>query len=152
MAWVGARPAREGAVRSRRRRAAWAAGPGDFDPVPDEVVERAKAAFERRSRAPVVPLVSDVVDELGARHVRFENALVHVDLVVTSGSAGKDLHGRVDPPQSQAELEVDGSPVVVAADATDGTFAFDGVPLGTVRLRLVEDERSDAVSTEWLRV
>jgi hypothetical protein len=128
-----------------------AAGSGDSgDRVPDELVQRAKAAYERRSAAPVVATVSDMlVEPGGGRRLRFEHELAHVEVGVSAAGARRDLRGRVQPPQLRVELELEGSPVAVAEEATTGQFAFDGVPRGVMRLRLVPHEGAVVLTTDW---
>jgi hypothetical protein len=57
----------------------------------------------------------------------------------------------VEPPLFRVELELEGAPVTVAADEIGRGFAFEGVPHGVVRLRLVPEEGLETVLTEWLR-
>jgi hypothetical protein len=139
------------AVSPRRSRSAAAAGSDDGgDRVPDELIELAKAAYERRSASPVVTIVSDIVVEPGGeRRLRFEHELAHVEVVVSAAGARRDLRGRVQPPQLRVELELEDSPVTVAEGATRGEFAFAGVPRGVMRLRLVPDEGAVALTTDW---
>jgi hypothetical protein len=138
-------------VRPRRSRSAAAAGSGDSgDRVPDEVVDRAKAALARRSAGPVAAIVSDLVVEPGGeRRLRFEHELAHVEVAVRVAGARRDLGGRVQPPQLRVELELEGSSVTVAENATTGQFAFEGVPRGIMRLRLVPDEAAAVLTTDW---
>jgi len=140
-------------VRPRWSRSARVAHSGDHgERVPDEVIERAKAAFGRRSTAPVARIVSDSSDEdaqSGERRLRFEHGPVRVDLSVTAIGERRDVRGRVEPPQFRVELELDGSAVTVAKDATSGDFAFEAIPRGVTRLRLVSREGGDALTTDW---
>jgi hypothetical protein len=128
---------------------AMAAGSGDAaGRVPDEVIERAKAAYSRRSAGPVAAIVSDaIVEPGGERLLRFEHELVQVDVRVCIAGARRDVWGRVDPPQLRVELELEGSPVTVAEEATGSTFAFEGVPRGV--MRLVFHQGAQALTTDW---
>lgn len=135
----------------RRPRPAWAAGPGDFDRPPDEVIERAKAAYQRRTTGPVAAIVSDAVGPHGERRLRFEHGLRAVDLVVSNAAGRWDLRGRTEPPVFRVELELEASPLTIAEDATGGAFAFEGVPGGVMRLRLVAVKGAEALVTDWFR-
>ena len=135
----------------RRSRPARPAGLGDYDPVPDDVVEQARAAYQTRSTGPVAAIVSDAADEHGERHVRFEHGGVRVDLHVAAAGTRWDLRGHLDPPQLRVELELEGSAVSVAEDAASGRFSFVGVPGGIMRLRLIAHEATDALTTDWFR-
>ena len=138
-------------MNPRRSRSAAAAGSGDAgDRVPDEVIERAKAAYERRSAGPVMPIVSDMVVEPGGQQrLRFEHELTQVEVGVSATGTRRDLRGRVRPPQLRVELELEGSSVTLAEGATSGEFAFEGVPHGVMRLRLVPHEGAVVLSTDW---
>ena len=140
-------------MRPPRSRSAAAAGSRNAaDRVPDEVVERAKAAYEQRSVGPLVASVSDMLIEPGGgRRLRFEHELAHVEVGVSAAGARRDLRGRVQPPQLRVELELEGSPVTVAEGAMTGEFAFEGVPRGVMRLRLVPHEGAVALTTDWFR-
>jgi len=141
-------------VSAPRSRSAAATGSGDAsDRVPAEVIERAKAAYQRRSDGPVVAIVSEVVVEPGGeQRLRFEHELTYVELQVTAAEARCDLRGRVQPPQLRVELELEGSPLTVGEGATEGEFAFEGVPRGVMRLRLVRHEGAVVLTTDWFRV
>jgi hypothetical protein len=109
--------------------------------VPDELIERAKAAHELRSPWPVVRVVSGMIAEPGGeQRLRLEHEPVHVELAVRAAGARRDMRGRVQPPQLRVEVELEGSPVTVAEGATRGEFAFEGVPRGVMRLPLVRHE------------
>jgi hypothetical protein len=118
--------------------------------VPDEVIERAKAAYEKRTAGPVAAIVSDmVVEPRGERRLRFEHELAHIEVEVTAAGTRRDVRGRVQPPQLRVELELEGAPVTVAEGATRGQFAFEGVPCGAMRLRLVPHEGALVLTTDW---
>jgi hypothetical protein len=118
--------------------------------VPDEVIERAKRAYQGRSAEPVVAIVSEVVVEPGGeRRLRFEHELAHVEVKVSAAGARRDVRGRVQPPQLRVELELEGSSVTVGEGATRSEFAFEGVPRGVMRLRLVPDKEGVVLRTNW---
>jgi hypothetical protein len=137
-------------VSRRRSRPQWAAG-GSVDPVPDEVVEQAKAAYWTRAPGPVAAIVSDTAEEFGGRVVRFEHTGRRVELRLDAAAERWDLRGRVEPPQLRVELELDGAPVTVADDASGGRFAFEAVPPGVMRLRIVACEGAEPLLTDWFR-
>jgi hypothetical protein len=118
--------------------------------VPNEVIERAKRAYQGRSAGPVAAIVTEVVVEPGGeRRLRFEHELAHVEVKVSAAGARRDVRGRVQPPQLRVELELEGSSVTVAEGATGGEFAFEGVPRGVMRLRLVPHEQGIVLRTDW---
>ena len=119
--------------------------------VPDGVIERAKAAYQRRRAGPVAAMVSDAADERG-RRLLFSDGTVRVEVVVTAAGSRWDLRGRVEPAQFRVELELEDSPLTVAADATGGSFAFEGVPAGLMRLRLLAGQGAEPNATGWFRV
>jgi len=135
-----------------RSRSAWASGRGGDDRVPDDVKDRAKAAYERRSAGPVAAIVSDYMDEHGVRHVVFAHGRLHVRLAISRAGGRWDLNAIVDPPQLRAELELEATTVTVAEDATGGRFAFEGVPGGVMGLRLVAAEAAETVMSDWFNV
>jgi hypothetical protein len=84
-------------VRPLPSRSAAAARLGDAGGhVPDEVIQWAKAAYERRSAGPVLAIVPDMVVEPGGeRRLRFEHRLAHLEVGVNVAGAQRDLRGRV---------------------------------------------------------
>jgi len=137
-------PPRGGGPRARRE-----AG----DAVPEGVVARAKAAYGRRSTAPVAALVFDSADHDDASEERtmcFEHGeAVRVELWVGQDGGRRSLRGQVQPPPGRVELELGGAGVTLVDAAPSGAFAFDGVPHGVMRLHLVGRRGVDPVPTEW---
>jgi hypothetical protein len=124
---------------SRRSRGDGKAGDG----VPEDVVAQARAAYARRGPEPVAEIVTDSADQDGAgadRVLRFEYpGALRLDLWVGSKGGRRSLRGRVEPPQDRVELELEGAGISVAEHASSGTFAFEGVPRGIMRLRLATE-------------
>jgi hypothetical protein len=134
------------------RSPSWGAGGhGRVDPVPGEVVARAKAAFERRAVGPVAVMIPRPNQHAGhsdERWLRFAHPLVLVEVLLRGVDQRCDVRGRVDPPQLHVELELEGTTVTAVEDMARGSFVFEGVPRGLARLRLVPREGS-RVTTEW---
>jgi hypothetical protein len=133
------------------------AGSNDIsEEVPDEVVDRAKAAFKRRSAGEVAALVYDsLVDgsDLATDYrLRFEHPLVEVDVRVTSGPDDIRLDGHLQPPVSiRVELELDGGEVSRLEEVAEGAFTFASVDHGLIRLRL-RSPGGTPIDTDWFRV
>ena len=125
--------------------------PRGGDPVPEDVVARARAAYARRATDPVVELVFDSADveEPGSeRLLRFERrGAVSVELWVGSEGDRRTLRGRVVPPVERVELELEDAGIRLAESAATGVFSFDGVPRGVMRLRLAS--RDATLLTAW---
>jgi len=95
--------------------------------------------------------VSDAAGEDGERHLHFEHEIVRIGLVVTAAGNRWDLRGHVDPPQLRVELELEAPGIAVAEDATHGGFAFEAVPSGIMRLRLLARDGAGPLTTDWFR-
>jgi hypothetical protein len=126
------------------------------DEVPDEVVDRAKAAFRRRSVGEVAALVHDSLvdggDPATDYRLRFEHPLVEVDLRVTSGPEGIKLNGHIEPPVSiRVELELDAGDISLLEEVVEGAFTFGRVDHGVIRLRL-RNPGGTPIDTDWFRV
>lgn len=129
------------------------------DPVPDAVLDAAKAAFSWRTiDAELAELVFDsAVDEVagvrgetatGDRHMSFRAAGVEVEILV-GGVNDRRVTGQLVPPAEAAiELIADGFTQATETDEM-GRFGFDGVPGGPASLTCrFSDGR--IVKTDWV--
>ena len=121
--------------------------------VPSAVVWQAKAAFDTRTSSPLAALVYDsALDGNPAeaeREVRFEHASARVELVISRQGPARTLRGRVDPRRLRVKLELITAPFVLGDTAIGDAFAFDAVPQGVMRLRLVEPGCNDGLYSDW---
>jgi hypothetical protein len=129
----------------------------DAQKVPEEVIANAKAAFGRRSEGQLAVLVFDSLldaDAPAADHLlRFAHPLVQVELQVSSGPNGSRLSGRLEPPATphvQLEFDTAGAPSV--REVSGGTFLFERVDHGVIRLNLLTEGSAPFVQTDWFRV
>jgi hypothetical protein len=133
------------------------AGSNDIsDKVPDEVADRAKAAFRRRSVGEVAALVHDSLvddgDPATDHRLRFEHLLVAIDVRVTAGPDGIHLEGQLEPPVSiRIELELDAGDISLLEEVVEGAFSFSRVDHGVVRLRL-RNPGGTPIDTDWFRL
>jgi hypothetical protein len=129
---------------------------GAPEEVPNEVITRAKAAFGRRARGELAVLAWDsLVDEDGppADHrLRFDHREVQVTVRLLPGDISSDIEGLLQPRSSRlVELQSDQGLVLRSTQTTDGTFAFDQIPSGMVRLCL-QAPATPEVCTDWFRI
>ncbi len=128
-----------------------------MDPIPDHVVEGARAAFTWRtidaelaelvfdSASGLVGVRSDDVD----RQVTFRAPGVEIEVVVIE-EGRRRLVGQLVPP-SVATIELVGGDEVRSAQ-TDrlGRFTFDDLPPGPVRLAVLDANGASTVQTDWV--
>jgi hypothetical protein len=127
------------------------------DQVPDDVVVRAKDAFARRIPGDLAALVHDslVDNEPPAtdHRLRFEHPRMTIDVRISSAIEGSELSGQVEPPAPVAlQLERDTAELTGPLDSSDGSFSFERIPSGIVRLRLTGQFGPSPVHTDWFRV
>jgi hypothetical protein len=139
----------------RLRRLAQAA-----DPVPELVLETARAAFTLRTLdAELAELVHDsAVDpdlvlvrgpgDADVRMLSFEHGSVAVDLQVSETAAGRELLGLVTGAAGDVEVEQAGGRTTVPLDDA-GRFVVQGLATGPVRLHL-HAEDGTAITTSWV--
>ncbi len=128
------------------------------DPVPDAVIEAAKASYTWRTiDAELAALVFDsAAEELvgvrsaeASRQMTFRTPGVEIELVVVSETARR-IVGQLIPPQpAEIVLHHEDQSRTVQSDNL-GRFTFHDVPTGSVRLtcRLAGDD-DQVVQTEW---
>jgi hypothetical protein len=125
------------------------------DDVPAAVVWNAKAAFETRNGVTLVALVHDSAFDGGPtnaeRQLRFEHRLLGIELVVTYRGRWCALRGRVEPRPLRVKLDLVGAPFTVPDTASGGGFWFDPVPRGLMRLRVVGDDATCRLRTDWFQ-
>jgi hypothetical protein len=124
--------------------------------VPAAVVDRAKAALQRKAEGELAALVFDsALDDpahRGPRVLDFEHPAVRVRLLLSTTPGGCTLEGTAVPEPLRAELEPEGGELAIAETVTGGRFVFQVVPPGLVRVRLVGPAGSQPVHTDWVRV
>jgi hypothetical protein len=129
------------------------------EPLPDAVLEAAKATFTWRTiDAELAALVFDsATEELAGvrsseatRQMTFRTPGVEIELVVVSETSRR-LVGQLVPPQAaEIELHHEEGTRTVQSDNL-GRFAFQDIPVGSVRLtcRLAGDLEA-VIQTEWI--
>ncbi len=129
------------------------------DPLPEAVIDAAKASFTWRTiDAELAALVFDSASEelVGvrgaevARQMTFRTPGVEIELVVVSETSRR-LVGQLVPPQA-AEIELHHEDVTRTVQSDNlGRFTFQDVPTGSVRLtcKLKADDAT-LIQTEWV--
>lgn len=138
------------------------------DPVPDDVVSGARAAFTWRTiDQELAELVFDSsVDLAGVRSTTLERQLTfrtasgesEIELMMT-GDDGRRLVGQIIPPeQRQVRLVVDdgfdrGGAFEERVDREQsdalGRFTFDAVPTRPLRIEILDDDGLILLATDW---
>jgi hypothetical protein len=127
------------------------------DPVPEAVLEGARAAFTWRNiDTELAQIVFDSARELTGvrsedvnRQVTFEAPGVEIEVMVVENGARR-LVGQLVPP-TERTVELVGSDSVESAE-TDrlGRFTFDDIAPGPVRLVVLGADGERLVQTEWV--
>ena len=130
--------------------------PDDGEAVPDRVLERAREAFAQRAAGPIAHLVSDSLVEEGdapdSHLLTFETETVKIELHVAAGQSQSDLDGTIHgSPAGRAMLHLEGSELALVAPVEGGTFRFDPVSHGVVRLSFDAADGAPLV-TDWFQV
>jgi hypothetical protein len=128
----------------------------DEEPVPEDVLNAAKAAFGRRSVEEVAALVYDsLVDgtEPAENHVlRFQHDRLRFDVRVSATSGEVILAGSVAPTaEGRFELVIDQNELSFPYHSTDGSFLLGPVGHGLVRLSF-QPSNGTKVQTDWFRI
>jgi hypothetical protein len=136
---------------------------GPFDPVPDEMMAAARAAFVWRTLdAELAALTYDssaddrelagVRGAATARLLTFEAPEMTVEVEATAAGTGRRLIGQLVPPQrGEVEVRHPGGSTTVQADEL-GRFWADGVAPGPVSLRCRGRAAGITVVTDWVLV
>lgn len=128
-----------------------------FDPVPDHVLEGARAAFTWRTiDAELAELVFDSSRELAGvraeeanRQVTFQAPGVEIEVMLIENGTRR-LVGQLVPPSSK-RIELVGADNVLTTEADRlGRFTFDDVAPGPVRLVVLDGDGARIVQTEWV--
>ena len=127
----------------------------DGETVPDRVLERAREAFAQRAAGPIAHLVSDSLVESGdapdSHLLTFETETVKIDLHVAAGQAQSDLEGTIHGLLvSRVMLHLEGSGLALVTAVERGSFKFDPVAHGVVRLSF--DSDGPLLVTDWFQV
>ena len=137
-------------------------GPGDernevgHEPVPDDVLERARKAFSQRARGPIARLTHDSMLEKGdapQSHVlSFAAGEASIQVHVAAAESQSQLDGSVEGfAPNRAMLHLEGSELAMVAPVEEGSFSFDPVAHGVVRLSF-ETAGNPGLSTDWFQV
>lgn len=130
----------------------------ELDPMPADLVDRMVAAVATADLSREYALLTLVSDtqraatrgDADALTLQFSNGsasvLVHV---VPSESGTRRVDGWVDAPAVSIELEQDDRRWTTASE--NGRFAFEDIPAGMTRLRVILDETTDAGTPAELR-
>ncbi len=133
----------------------------EVDPVPEFVLEAARAALSLRTLdADLAELVRDswedrssliaVRGEGDVRLISFETGPVAVELQVTERDGLRDLVAQISGAHvAQAEVETPARRHATTLE--DSVVVADGLPAGLLRLHLLTSEGRDLV-TSWVRV
>ena len=125
------------------------------DPVPDRVLEGARAAWTWRTiDEELAELVFDSAAELTgvrsedtARQLTFRAPGVEIEVMVVDESSRR-IAGQLVPPQVATVRLTGGDREIEQQADRLGRFMFDGVPPGPVRLSVVVDG-TRLIATEW---
>ncbi|HSK26532.1 MAG TPA: hypothetical protein VK894_06440 [Jiangellales bacterium] len=152
---------RELSTEERRLLDALRAGLAEADPVPEVLVEAAKASFTWRTvDAELAELVADTALEAravrgqgGPRLLTFAAGPTTLVVEVDASGAGRRLLGQiVRPRRAEVEVRHAGGTVSVAADDL-GRFRVDTVPAGPLSLSCRFPEAGEQpVVTSWVTV
>jgi hypothetical protein len=133
--------------------------PALTDPIPDDVLARARAVFEQLA-APgdLAPLVYDSLAEgatgAGRFWLVFQHETAQLQLSITPRGNDFQVHGRIDPrdTSSRAELEIDHTEHAIVVPVRNGEFAFDAVAPGVMRVRLADPDGEPRLHTDWFLI
>jgi hypothetical protein len=127
------------------------------DPVPDRVLEGARAAWTWRTiDQELAELVFDSAGELTgvrsedtARQLTFRSPGMEIEVMIVD-EASRRIVGQLVPPGTYT-VQLLSSDDVVREETADrlGRFAFDAVAPGPVRLAVIDPDGTHIVTTEW---
>ena len=127
------------------------------DPVPDRVIEGARAAWSWRTiDQELAELVFDSAAELTgvrsedtARQLTFRAPGMEIEVMVVD-EASRRIVGQLIPPGSFT-VQLLSSDDLVRDDTSDrlGRFSFDAVAPGPLRLAIIDPDGTHIVTTEW---
>jgi hypothetical protein len=120
-------------------------------------MDQARATFDRPAAGELAALVFDSLIDEGAspadHRLRFEHPGVQIDVHVSATAQGTTLAGTTKPTlHHRVELQYEGPEDSLVDDGRQGTFQFERVPHGLVRLWLRGSPRARSFRTDWFRV
>lgn len=127
------------------------------DPVPEHVLDGARAAFTWRTiDAELAELVFDSAEDLAGvragdanRQVTFKAPGVEIEVMLIENGSRR-LVGQLVPPSEQ-RVELVGAETVSTTDSDRlGRFTFDELAPGPVRLVVLDADGARIVQTEWV--
>lgn len=126
------------------------------DPVPDDVLDAAGAAFATRSNGDLMVLVRyslvDEGDPPDSHVLRFEHERMGIEVEVSAMATTTSLRGRTTKPAGgRFEILFFGSTLDFVQNSDDGTFAFGPLGHGVVRIAL-EPAGASRLDTDWFRI
>ena len=127
------------------------------DPVPDRVLEGARAAWTWRTiDEELAELVFDSAAELTgvrsedtARQLTFRAPGMEIEVMVTD-EASRRIVGQLVPPGAYTITLLAGDQELAAATDRLGRFSFDTVAPGPVRIAVTDTDGTHVVTTEWV--
>jgi hypothetical protein len=127
------------------------------DPVPDRVLEGARAAWTWRTiDEELAELVFDSASELTgvrsedtARQLTFRSPGMEIEVMVTDDTSRRVV-GQLVPPGAYTITLNAGDTELTAATDRLGRFSFDPVAPGPVRMAVADPEGTHVVTTEWV--
>jgi hypothetical protein len=127
------------------------------DPVPDRVLEGARAAWTWRTiDEELAELVFDSASELTgvrsedtARQLTFRSPGMEIEVMVTDDTSRRVV-GQLVPPGAYTITLIAGDTELTAATDRLGRFSFDPVAPGPVRMAVADPEGTHVVTTEWV--
>jgi hypothetical protein len=125
--------------------------------VPDYVKDQARATFDRRAPGDLARLVFDSLLDGGAspadHRLRFEHPALEIDVDVSVAAGSTTLTGTITPSRPhRVELQLERSEVSPVNEAEEGTFHFERLPHGLVRLWITGSPQTPTIRTDWFRV
>jgi len=127
------------------------------DPVPDHVIDGARAAWTWRTiDEELAELVYDSSNQLAgvrsedtARQLTFRSPGVEIEVMVTD-EASRRVIGQLIPPGEFTVRLLIGDAVIEEPTDRLGRFTFNGIAPGPVRLVVVDEHGHHLVITEWV--
>jgi len=127
------------------------------DPVPDHVIDGARAAWTWRTiDEELAELVFDSSNQLAgvrsedtARQLTFRSPGVEIEVMVTD-EASRRVIGQLIPPGEFTVRLLIGDAVIEEPTDRLGRFTFNGIAPGPVRLVVVDEHGHHLVITEWV--
>ena len=85
--------------------------------------------------------------------LRFEHAVLGIDVHVTRRDTATEVSGEVQPAGAvRAALYLEGTSLAIVADIENGWFTFSPVGHGLVRLAVEDRNSGPTIWTDWFRI